>query len=63
MDTWFPLLVLFCGLFLQCALQMPGAFEKIQRFHPIPHSVARMDRASWLFIIVGGLWGLQNLLV
>lgn len=63
MDTWFPFLVLFSGLFVQASLQVPGAAAKIRRYHPIPGSYTRMDRASWLFIIVGSLWGIQNLLV
>lgn len=63
MDIWFPLIVLFCGVFLQLALQVPGAIEKITRMHPIPNSAARMDYTSWIFIIVGSLWEIQNLLV
>lgn len=63
MDAWFPAIVLFCGVFLQLALQVPDAAEKIARIHPIPGSFQRMDRASWIFIIVGSLWGLQDLLV
>ena len=63
MDAWFPTLVLFCGLFLQGSLQVPEARAKIAKYHPIPDSFRRMDAASWLFIIVGSLWGLQDLLV
>jgi len=63
MDAWFPFLVLFCGIFLQTALQMPGAAEKINSIHPVPGSYRRMDAASWVFIIVGSLWGIQDLLV
>ena len=63
MDSWFPILVLFCGVFLQASLMLPEAKEKIERFHPIPGSYVRMDLASWVFIIVGSLWELQNLLV
>lgn len=63
MDAYFPFVLLFCGVFLQLALQVPEAAEKIAKMHPIPDSFRRMDRASWLFIIVGSLWGLQDLLV
>lgn len=63
MDSWFPLLVLFCGVFLQASLQVPGAAEKIARMHPIPNSYRRMDITSWIFISVGSLWQIQNLLV
>ncbi len=63
MDSWFPILVLFCGIFLQAALQTPGAAEKIARLHPLPGSYARMDKVSWIFISVGSLWQIQNLLV
>lgn len=63
MDLWFPLIALFCGLFLQLSLQMPNAREQIARIHPIPGSFQRMDRMSWVLIIVGTLWELQNLLV
>ncbi len=61
MDTWFPILMLFCGLFLQLALQVPNAREKIAKMHPIPDSFRRMDRVSWVLIIVGSLWDAQNL--
>ena len=63
MDTWFPLLALFCGLFLQISLQTPDAVRRIARYHPIPGSFRRMDRVSWILIIVGSLWEIQNLLV
>lgn len=63
MDAWFPSLVLFCGIFLQISLQVPGAAEKIARYHPLPGSFNRIDATSWVFIIVGSLWGLQDLLV
>ena len=63
MDTWFPYIVLFCGIFLQLSLQVPGAAEKIARLHPVPGSFQRMDATSWIFIIVGSLWGIQGLLV
>ena len=63
MDAWFPSIVLFCGVFLQLSLQTPRAAEMIARFHPIPGSFRRMDHTSWLFIIVGALWGFQDLLV
>lgn len=61
MDLWFPLVALFCGLFLQLALQLPDAERNIQRFHPVPGSFRRMDRMSWILIIAGSLWELQNL--
>lgn len=63
MDTWFPIVVMFCGIFLQLSLQMPNAAKNLERVHPIPGSLQRMDRMSWLFIIVGSLWGLQNLML
>lgn len=63
MDIWFPIVVLFAGCFLQLALQLPGSKEKIQEFHPLPNSWERMDKTSWIFIIVGCLWEIQNLLV
>lgn len=59
----FPFIVLFTGLFLQASLQLPQAEEKITSMHPIPGSFQRMDAASWIFIIVGSLWGIQELLV
>jgi hypothetical protein len=63
LDTWFPLIALFSGLFLQISLQMPQAEKQFAKLHPIPGSYARMDRMSWILIIVGSLWSLQNLLV
>ncbi len=63
MDTWIPLLALFCGLFLQAALMTPMAEQKIEQFHPIPGSFRRMDRMSWILIIAGSLWEIQNLLI
>jgi len=48
---------------LQLALMTPEAEQKIERIHPIPGSFQRMDRISWVLIIVGCLWELQNLLV
>jgi hypothetical protein len=63
MDDLFPLIALFCGLFLQLSLQMPQAAQKIQRMHPIADSYARMDRTSWILIIAGSLWEIQNLMV
>jgi hypothetical protein len=63
MDTWIPLLALFSGLFLQLALMTPQAEQKVARMHPIPGSFERMDRMSWLLIIAGSLWEIQNLLV
>ncbi len=63
MDAWIPLIALFCGLFIQISLQVPNAAERLERFHPIPGSFQRMDRASWILIIVGSLWEIQNLLV
>lgn len=63
MDVWFPLLALFCGLFLQLSLQTPDAAKHLARMHPIHGSFERMDRVSWILIIVGSLWELQNLLV
>lgn len=62
MDEAFPFLVLACGLILRAALAVPGAREKIERMHPLPDSHARMDKASWVFLSVGCLWGLQHLL-
>lgn len=62
-DIWFPLVALFCGLFLQLSLLSPGAARKLARLHPIPGSVRRMDRISWVLIIAGSLWEIQNLLV
>jgi hypothetical protein len=58
-----PLVALFCGLFLQLALMTPEAEQKMERFHPIPGSYRRIDRISWILIIAGSLWELQNLLV
>jgi hypothetical protein len=63
MDTWFPLLALFSGLFLQASLLTPGAARKLARIHPIPGSFRRIDRVSWILIIAGSLWEIQNLLV
>lgn len=63
LDLWFPIVLLFSGCFLQLSLQVPGAAEHIQRMHPIAGSFKRMDRMSWIFIIVGTLWQAQNLLV
>ncbi len=63
MDSWFPLVALFSGLFLQLSLQMPEAERRIDRFHPIPGSVKRIGRVSWILIIAGALWQIQNLLV
>lgn len=63
MDLWFPLVALFCGLFLQLALQLPDAERSIQRYHPVPGSFRRMDRMSWILIIAGSLWELQNLVI
>jgi hypothetical protein len=63
MDLWFPIIALFCGLFLQVSLQMPEAARNLEKIHPIPGSLQRMDRVSWVLIIVGSLWELQNLLV
>lgn len=63
MDLWFPLIALFCGLFLQVALQLPNAEQSIERIHPVPGSYRRMDRISWILIIAGSLWEIQNLVV
>ncbi len=63
MDTWIPLMALFCGLFLQVALMTPQAEQRVERLHPIPGSYRRMDRMSWILIIAGSLWALQNQLV
>ncbi|MGZ3652521.1 MAG: hypothetical protein ACXVB9_05645 [Bdellovibrionota bacterium] len=63
LDVWFPLIALFSGLLLQISLQMPQAEQRLAKLHPIPGSYARMDRMSWILIIVGSLWALQNLLV
>lgn len=62
-DLWFPLLAMFCGIFLQLSLQVPQAQQKIERFHPVPGSFRRIDRISWILIIAGSLWELQNLVV
>lgn len=61
MDDWFPLIALFTGLFLQLSLQTPNAARQIRRLHPISGSYARMDRVSWMLIIVGSLWEIQIL--
>lgn len=63
LDLWFPLIALFSGLFLQLFLAQPGAARKLARFHPIPGSLRRIDRMSWILIIAGSLWEIQNLLV
>jgi hypothetical protein len=63
MDVWFPLVALFSGIFLQLSLQVPEAEEKIARLHPIRGSFQRMDRVSWILIIAGALWEIQNLLI
>ena len=63
MDAWFPLIALFTGLFLQLSLQTPQAARKLAELHPIPGSFARMDRVSWILIIAGSLWEIQNLMV
>jgi len=63
MDDWFPLLALFTGLFLQASLQAPQAAKRIQQIHPVAGSFARMDRVSWILIIAGSLWEIQNLMV
>jgi hypothetical protein len=63
MDDWFPLIALFCGLFLQVSLQMPQAARRVTQFHPVAGSYARMDRVSWILIIAGSLWEIQNLMV
>lgn len=63
MDLWFPIIALFSGLFVQLSLQMPHAARNLEKIHPIPGSLQRMDRVSWILIIVGSLWELQNLLV
>jgi hypothetical protein len=62
-DLWFPLISLFCGLFLQTALLQPGMARKLAQFHPLPGSLRRIDHMSWVLIIVGALWEIQNLLV
>jgi hypothetical protein len=63
LDAWFPLIALFSGLFLQLSLQRPGAARAFAKLHPIPGSLRRVDRMSWILIIAGSLWELQNLLV
>lgn len=62
-DLVFPLVALFCGLFLQLSLAQPGFARKLARTHPLPGSLRRIDRVSWMLIIAGSLWELQNLLV
>ena len=63
MDTWFPLLALFTGLFFQVLLLKPGFARAFAKAHPIPGSLRRVDRVSWILIIAGSLWEIQNLLV
>ncbi len=67
LDLWFPLIALFSGLFLQLALSRPGLARKLARAHPLPgrpgSHVRRIDRMSWILIIAGSLWEIQNLLV
>ncbi len=63
MDLWFPIILAAVGCFLQFTLQNPRRREAFVRLHPISGSLERVDRMSWLFIIVGSLWELQNLLV
>lgn len=63
MDMWFPIVVLFCGIFLQLSLQTSNAARNLEKIHPIPGSLQRMDRVSWIFIIVGSLWEFQNLVL
>ena len=63
LDLCFPLIALFCGLFFQLALSRPGLARKLARAHPIKDSLRRIDRMSWILIIVGSLWEIQNLLV
>jgi hypothetical protein len=62
MDLFFPILVLWCGLFIQLALQQKDAKVWIEKHHPVPNSYKRMDLSSWLFIIVGALWSGQLLI-
>ena len=62
-DLWFPLVALFCGLFLQLSLAQPGLARRLARSHPLPGSLRRIDRMSWVLIIAGSLWEIQNLLV
>lgn len=63
LDAWFPLIALFCGLFLQLSLLTPQAARNVRRLHPLRSGLRRMDRVSWILIIVGSLWEIQNLLV
>jgi hypothetical protein len=63
MEIWFPHIVLFCGLYLQLSLQFKDSAVFIKKHHPIRGSYERIDKISWIFITVGFLWGLQDLLL
>lgn len=63
MDAYFPWILLASGAYLKLALLMPNVRQKLDTAHPIPGSVSRMNKAAMLFLIVGALWGAQDLLI
>jgi hypothetical protein len=63
MDIWFPWLVVISGLILVLPMQSEKLRAKARSIHPLGKSGEKMEAQGWLFIIVGCLWCLQNLLV
>ena len=51
------------GAYLKIALLFPEVQAKFAKVHPFPNSVRRVNRVAILFLIVGALWGLQDLLL
>ncbi len=62
MDHYFPWILLASGAYLKITMLIPELRAKFAEFHPFPNSVRRVNRVAVLFLIVGGLWGLQELL-
>jgi hypothetical protein len=63
MDHYFPWILLATGAYLKIVMLVPELREKFAAVHPLPNSIRRVNRAAVLFLIVGALWGLQDLIL
>lgn len=60
-DIWFAWMVFGSGLVLVLPQQFPRLRERCASIHPFGRSAADLERTGWVFVIVGGLWSVQNL--
>lgn len=51
------------GICMFAVLRIPYVRERFEKLHPLHHTPQQKERLALLFIVLGGLWSLQNLLI